>query len=68
MRWLARLLLLRVLPRRLLPILTAWEVYQLIRGRRNQSDAASRAQLANPAPDDVPRLAPGPAARRPPVR
>jgi hypothetical protein len=33
-RTLGRLLVLRFIPRRLLPVLTAWEVVQLIRSRR----------------------------------
>jgi hypothetical protein len=33
-RGLGRLLLLRFLPRRLLPVLTAWEILQLVRNRR----------------------------------
>ena len=33
-RGLARLVLLRFLPRRLLPVLTAWEIVQLVRSRR----------------------------------
>jgi hypothetical protein len=44
MRWLARLLLLRVLPRRLLPILTVWEVWKLVRGQ--QRAARDRRNLA----------------------
>jgi len=52
MRWLARLLLLRILPRRLVPILTLWEVMQLLRRRRRER-ALER---------------PGPATRRPSPR
>jgi hypothetical protein len=33
-RGVTRLLLLRFLPRRLLPVLTAWEIVQLVRNRR----------------------------------
>ena len=42
MRWLARLLLLRVLPRKLLPILTVWEVWKIVRGRQTARDQAAR--------------------------
>jgi hypothetical protein len=39
----ARIALMRVLPKRLIPVLTAWEVLRLIRGRqsRNTSDPSS---------------------------
>ncbi|HEY7591329.1 MAG TPA: hypothetical protein VH723_10065 [Candidatus Limnocylindrales bacterium] len=58
MRWLARLVLLRVLPRRLIPILTVWEVWKLVRGRQEARDARRNARSATP----------GPATRRPPTR
>ena len=45
-RGLARLVLLRFLPRRLLPVLTAWEIVQLVRSRR-------RAQATRVAQDDA---------------
>ena len=32
----ARLAFMRVLPKRLIPLLTAWEVFRLIRGRQNR--------------------------------
>jgi hypothetical protein len=44
MRWLARLVLLRVLPRKLLPILTVWEVWKMVRGQ--QQAARDRRNLA----------------------
>jgi hypothetical protein len=59
MRWIARLLLLRVLPRRLLPVLTAWEVFQLFRNRNKRDELA----IAPPR-----NVTPGAAGRRPPVR
>lgn len=60
-RGLARLFLLRFLPRRVLPVLTAWEVLQIVREHRR---ARREATLEPPANS----LAPGPAARRPPPR
>jgi len=57
MRWLARLLLLRVLPRKLLPILTVWEVWKMVRGQQAR-DRARNVTAARPLP-------PGPATRRP---
>jgi hypothetical protein len=45
-RGLARLVLLRFLPRRLLPVLTAWEIVQLLRSRR-------RGQTTRVAQDDA---------------
>jgi hypothetical protein len=45
-RMLGRLVLVRFLPRRLLPVLTAWEVVQLIRSRRrSQSGGELEADL-----------------------
>ena len=32
----ARIAFMRVLPKRLIPLLTAWEVFRLIRGRQNR--------------------------------
>jgi hypothetical protein len=32
----ARIAFMRVLPKRLIPLLTAWEVLRLIRGRQNR--------------------------------
>ncbi len=60
-RGLARLFLLRFLPRRVLPVLTAWEVLQIVREHRRARREAAFAPPANALP-------PGPAARRPPPR
>jgi len=59
-RGLARLVLLRYLPRRLLPVLTVWEILQLVRNRR-------RAQATRQAQADAAAATPGPqpASRRP---
>jgi hypothetical protein len=60
-RGLARLVLLRLLPRRLLPVLTVWEILQLVRNRRR----AQATRLAQTDPQAVP--APGSqTAARPP--
>jgi hypothetical protein len=40
----ARLALLRVMPRKLVPLLAAWQVLQVVRGRR-RPDARTRAEL-----------------------
>jgi hypothetical protein len=40
--WLARIVLLRVLPRRLLPVLTAVELFRLIRSMRARGSASDR--------------------------
>jgi hypothetical protein len=70
MRWLARLLLLRVLPRKLLPILTVWEVWKMVRGQ--QQAARDRRNLAATGNLDqgteARRLPAGPATRLPPTR
>jgi hypothetical protein len=60
-RGLARLVLLRFLPRRLLPVLTAWEILQLVRNRR-RAQASRQAQA-----DGEPVRAPArqPSTRRP---
>ena len=60
MLWLARLLLLRVLPRKLLPILTVWEVWKIVRGRQAARDQAARETAmrragTQPSPDPAPR-------------
>jgi hypothetical protein len=61
-RGVARLLLLRFLPRRLLPVLTAWEIVQLVRNRR-------RAQATAIDPDaELASERPRTARRRPPSR
>jgi hypothetical protein len=55
-RWLGRLLLLRVLPRRLVPILTAVELFRLARSARQRRRVAvneptnSRTAPPPPAP------------------
>ena len=41
-RWLGRLLLLRVLPRRLIPLLTVVEAVQLLRAARRQVTRSRR--------------------------
>ncbi|HEV8489105.1 MAG TPA: hypothetical protein VGQ58_04900 [Candidatus Limnocylindrales bacterium] len=81
MRWLARLLLLRILPRKLLPILTVWEFWKIVRGRQEARDrarraAAARGAVSSPAPSGPAVSGPGPsgpaisgpATRRPPIR
>ncbi|HEU4919508.1 MAG TPA: hypothetical protein VFT20_07180 [Candidatus Limnocylindrales bacterium] len=40
--WLARIALLRILPRRLLPVLTAVELFRLFRSRRARGAAEDR--------------------------
>jgi hypothetical protein len=70
MRWLARLLLLRVLPRRLLPILTVWEVWKIVRGQQQAARDRRRVTAAaalDQGPEAQP-LTPGPARRRPTTR
>ena len=61
-RGLARLVFLRFLPRRVLPVLTAWEVLQIVREHRR---ARREAATAAPPPAQLP---PGPATRRPSPR
>jgi hypothetical protein len=60
-RGLARLVFLRLLPRRLLPVLTAWEILQLVRNRRR----AQAARLAQTDPQAVPAAGRQTAARPP---
>ncbi|HEY3523087.1 MAG TPA: hypothetical protein VGK63_05250 [Candidatus Limnocylindrales bacterium] len=50
-RWLARFMLLRVLPRRLVPLLTVVEVAQLLRAARRQR-ASRRGQDPDRWADD----------------
>jgi hypothetical protein len=55
MRWLTRLLLLRILPRRLLPILAVWDLVKLVRAARamlraGRTRRASAAQIGSGAP------------------
>jgi hypothetical protein len=70
MRWLARLLLLRVLPRKLLPILTVWEVWKIVRGQ--QQAARDRRRLTEAGELDqgaeARKLPTGPATRGPTTR
>lgn len=54
MRWLGRLLLLRILPRRLVPLFAAWDVYVLLRELR-RGNAARRV-----GPDAARRVGPPP--------
>jgi len=62
MRWLVRLVLLRILPRKLLPILTVWEVWKIVRGQQLAArERAKRGSAAKPP-------TPGPATRRPATR
>lgn len=74
MRWLARLLLLRVLPRKLLPILTVWEFWKIVRGRQEARDRERRAAAARTVsgttttPGPATTTTPGPTTRRPPTR
>jgi hypothetical protein len=61
-RGLGKLLLLRFMPRRLLPVLTAWEVFQLLRGRRRQQ------QLGEPVRPGMKNVTPRTASStRPPL-
>ncbi|HKG57234.1 MAG TPA: hypothetical protein VKA85_08300 [Candidatus Limnocylindrales bacterium] len=62
-RGLGKLLLLRFMPRRLIPVLTAWEVLQLVRGRRRQQ------QLTEPTQPGMKNVTPRTASStRPPLR
>jgi hypothetical protein len=66
MRWLARLLLLRVLPRKLLPILTVWEVWKIVRGQQQAARDRRRLTAAGDLDQgtEARRLPEGPAPRR----
>jgi hypothetical protein len=44
-----RLLLLRLLPGRLLPLLVAWEIYRLLRGLSEERRVARARPVAGPA-------------------
>jgi hypothetical protein len=70
MRWLARLLLLRVLPRKLLPILTVWEVWKLVRGQQQAARDRRRLTAAGDLDQgtEARRLPAGPATRRTTIR
>jgi hypothetical protein len=59
----AKLLLLRFLPRRLLPVLTAWEIVQLVRNRRRAQSTAT-----DPDTELISGAGRGRTARRPPPR
>ncbi len=53
-RWIGRAVLLRFLPRRLLPILTAIEVFRIVRGLRRQRMAVNEPTESRTAP--LPRV------------
>jgi hypothetical protein len=55
-RWLARFFLLRFLPRRLIPILTAIELVRLVRGLRRPRMAVNEPTDSRTAPP--PKLGP----------
>jgi hypothetical protein len=57
-RWFARFFLLRFLPRRLLPILTAIELVRLVRGLRRSRVAVNEPTASRTAPP--PKLSPPP--------
>jgi hypothetical protein len=45
----ARIALMRVLPKRLIPFLTAWEVFRLLRGRSNRANDPDSTPSRTPA-------------------
>lgn len=53
-RWLTRFFLLRFLPQRLLPILTAVEIVRLVRGLRRQRFAVNEPTRSRTAPPPRP--------------
>ncbi len=58
-KWLARFALLRFLPRRLLPILTAVQVFRMFRDMRHrQRFAVNDSRTAPPPPPLAPRTRP----------
>jgi hypothetical protein len=57
LRWIGRAVLLRFLPRRLLPILTAIEVYRLVQGLRKPKQPVNEPTNSRTAP---PPTVPGP--------
>jgi hypothetical protein len=67
-RWLARALLFRVLPRRLLPILTVIEIARFVRGLRRPKTAVNEpvASRTGPPPP-LPPPTPTSSASPPPV-
>ena len=70
MRWLARLLLLRILPRKLLPILTVWEVWKIVRGQQQAARDRRRLTAAGALDQgtEARRLPTGPSTGRPTTR
>ncbi|MEO5941494.1 MAG: hypothetical protein ABIZ72_10770 [Candidatus Limnocylindrales bacterium] len=62
----ARILLLRVLPRRILPVVTVVEALLFLRGIRNRSRLADRPPGASGSAPSVRRPAADWGARRPP--
>ena len=56
LRWIGRAVLLRFLPRRLLPILTAIEVFRLVQGLRKRKQPVNEPTNSRTAPPPpVPR-------------
>jgi hypothetical protein len=49
-RWLGRVVLLRFLPRRLLPVLTAIELFRIVRGLRRQKQPVNEPIDSRTAP------------------
>jgi hypothetical protein len=49
-RWLGRVVLLRFLPRRLLPVLTAIELFRIVRGMRRQKQPVNEPIDSRTAP------------------
>jgi len=49
-RWFARAVLLRFLPRRLLPILTAIELFRIVRGLRRRKQPVNEPTASRTAP------------------
>jgi hypothetical protein len=54
-RWIARAVFLRFLPRRLLPILTAIELFRIVRGLRKQKQPVNEPIDSRTAPPPLPR-------------
>jgi hypothetical protein len=50
LRWIGRAVLLRFLPRRLLPILTAIEVFRLVQGLRKRKQPVNEPKDSGTAP------------------
>lgn len=64
---LAKLLLLRVLPRRLIPLLTVWEIYRVVRGlQRPKPELEATTETTTEVTTEVTTRRRG--ARRPPPR